>query len=133
MAEAILRWLLLLMGGMAMLAVVAMVMPTDWMEAGNDAMGLGLFQRSVLMEYLTRSLSALYAIVGTLIVYVALNLRRYLELAIVIGWLTVLLGLALTVIDIAVGMPTIWTWAEGPPTVLLGVAFIWLARRARVT
>ena len=27
-------------------------------------------------------------------------------------------------------MPAVWTWAEGPPTVLVGFAFVALARRA---
>lgn len=130
-AETILKWLLLVMGGMAMLAVVPMVMPTDWMEATNDWLGLGAFERSPLMEYLTRSLSALYALLGALLVYIALNLRRYRDLSVVIGWLTILLGLALTVIDVDAGMPASWTWGEGPPTIVVGAAFVWLARRAR--
>jgi hypothetical protein len=28
-------------------------------------------------------------------------------------------------------MPTMWSWSEGPPTVLAGLAYVWLARRAR--
>ena len=46
------------MKGMAMLAVVPMVMPTDWMAAINDRLGLVPLPRSPLTEYLTRSLSA---------------------------------------------------------------------------
>ena len=129
-AAKALSWLLILLGGVAMLAVVPMVMPTAWMEAVNDSIGLGPFHRSPLMEYLTRSLSALYALIGTLILYVGLNVRRYLPLIVIVGWLTVALGVALTGIDFAVGMPASWSWSEGPPTVVLGWAFVWLARRA---
>ncbi len=129
-AAKALSWLLIVMGGLAMLAVVPMVMPTDWMEAVNDSMGLGPFHRSPLMEYLTRSLSAIYALLGTLTLYLGLNVRRYLSLIVVVGWLTVILGAALTVIDFAVGMPASWSWGEGPPTILIGWAFVWLARRA---
>jgi hypothetical protein len=43
--------------------------------------------------------------------------------------LTIVLGVALTAIDFLVGMPTSWTLGEGPPTVLVGAAFIYLARR----
>lgn len=131
LAEAILKWLLLAMGAMALTAVVPMVMPTEWMEATNDWLGLGPFHRSPLVEYLTRSLSAVYAVLGALMVYIALNLRRYLDLTVVMGGLTILLGASLTVIDVAVGMPASWTWGEGPPTVVVGAAFVWLARRAR--
>ena len=129
-AAKTLSWLLIIMGGLALLAVVPMVMPTAWMEAVNDSMGLGPFHRSPLVEYLTRSLSAVYALFGTLILYVGLNVRRYLPLIVVIGWLTVALGAALTGIDFAVGMPASWSWSEGPPTIVIGWVFVWLARRA---
>ena len=131
-ATQALSWLLILMGGLAMLAVVPMVMPTAWIEAVNDSMGLGPFHRSPLMEYLTRSLSAVYALVGTLTLYLGLNVRRYLPLIVVVGWLTVALGVTLTGIDFAAGMPASWSWGEGPPTIVIGWVFVWLARRAAI-
>ena len=48
----------------------------------------------------------------------------------VVGWLTIALGAVLTVLDFAIGMPASWSWGEGPPTIVVGVAFIWLAKRA---
>ena len=130
-AEKVLSWLLLAMGGLALLAVVPMVMPTAWMVAVNDRLGLGPFPHSTLTEYLTRSLSAVYASLGALIVYLGLNVRRYLGLIVFVGWLTIALGVALTVIDFAIGMSAAWTWGEGPPTVVIGWAFIWLAGRVK--
>ena len=129
-AERILKWLLFLLGGMAMLAVVPMVMPTDWMEAVNDWAGLGPFPRSPLTEYLTRSLSALYAMVGTLIIYLALDVRRYHAPITLVCWLTIALGVVLTVLDLGVGMPASWSWGEGPPTIALGAVMVWLAKRS---
>ena len=35
------------------------------------------------------------------------------------------------VIDFAAGMPLLWSWTEGPPTVLVGLLYLWLAKRAR--
>ena len=128
-AVTVLKWFLIVFGAMAVAAVVPMVMPTDWMETINDALGLGPFQRSPLMEYLTRSLSALYAMVGALVVYLGINAGRYLELIVVVGWLTIALGIALTVLDFAIGMPATWTWGEGPPTVVVGAFIIWLAKK----
>ena len=128
-AERILKWLLLLMGGLAMLAVVPLVMPTDWMVAVNDRLGLGPFPRSTLTEYLTRSLSAVYAMFGALVVYLGLNVRRYHDLIVVVAWLTIALGTTLTVLDLSIGMPASWTWGEGPPTILVGFLFRWLAKR----
>ncbi len=119
------------MGGLAALAVVPMVMPTRWMVAVNDALGLGAFPHAPLTEYLTRSVSAVYALLGAFTIYVALDIRRYLELIVFIGWLTALLGVALTAIDFWIGMPPAWSWGEGPPTVLVGGAIVWLARRVK--
>lgn len=130
-SRRILAVLLYVMGGLAALAVVPMVMPTRWMVATNDWLGLGPFPHAPLTQYLTRSLSALYALVGGLVLYVAYHLDRYLDLVGVMGWLTVLLGLFLTGLDFAIGMPAAWSWGEGPPTVLVGLAFVWLAGRAR--
>jgi hypothetical protein len=129
-AERLLKWLLFLLGGAALLAVVPMVMPTDWMEAVNDWLGLGPFPRTPLTEYLTRSLSALYALVGVLIVFLALDVRRYRAPIVLVCWLTVALGAFLTVLDFSIGMPASWSWGEGPPTIALGAVMVWLAKRS---
>lgn len=129
-AESTLTWLLRVFGGVALLAVVSMVMPTDWMVTINDRIGLEPLQRSPLTEYLTRSLSAVYALFGALAFYATFDLRRYLPLVAFMGKLTVVLGVYLTIVSFRAGMPAIWSWGEGPPTVLLGVAMAWLAGRA---
>ena len=84
-AAHVLSWVLIVVGGMGALAIVPMVMPTDWMVAANDHMGLGPFPRSTLMEYLTRSASALYAMVGVLLVYIGFHVRIYLKLISFVG------------------------------------------------
>ena len=130
-AERALRWLFVALGVMAACAVVPMVMPFAWMQRVNDALGLAPLVDTPLAQYLTRSLSAVYTLFGVLTIYVGWNVRRYRELAALIGWLTILLGLALTVIDFAAGLPPSWTWGEGPPTVVCGAAMVTLARRMR--
>lgn len=126
-AERTLKWLLISMGALTCLAFVAVFMPTDWMEVANDSIGLGPFQRGPLTEYLTRSLATVYGCLGLLTLYFGFNVRRYLDIMPLIGWLTILLGTLLTGIDFMAGMPASWTWGEGPPTVLIGAAFIWLS------
>ena len=128
-SEKILKWLLIILGGLAVTAVVPMVMPFAWMQGANDALGLAPLADTPLTQYLTRSLSAVYAMFGVLTIYIGLDVRRYRRLIVVIGWLTGLLGLALTGIDFAVGMPPSWSWGEGPPTILVAWAMIWLAGR----
>ncbi len=128
-AERVLKWLLRVVGGLATLAIIAVAMPTTWMDAGAAWTGLGSFPDTTLAQYLARSLSALYALLGAFLLYIARDVRRYLDLIVFFGWLTIALGAVLTALDFAIGMPLDWSWAEGPPTVLIGAAFIWLARR----
>ena len=130
-AEKTLAWLLRALGVLTLTALVPMVMPTDWMVAANDWLGLEPLHRSPLTEYLTRSLSAVYALFGALAVYVSFDLRRYLGLVAFMGKLTILLGIFFTVLDFWAGMPASWSWGEGPPTVILGFVMVWLAGRAR--
>ena len=125
-------WLLYLTGGMMSVAFLAVVMPTSAMTAIADWLGVGPLPRSALTEYLTRSLSAMYGVFGLLHLYLARDVVRYLDLIVVLGWLTVLTGAILIVVDFAAGMPPYWSWSEGPPTVLTGLVYVWLARRARV-
>ncbi len=128
-AEKSLKWLLLLMGATACLAFIAVFIPTDWMETANDAIGLGAFPRTPLTEYLTRSLSTVYGFLGVLTFFLGLNVRRYLDLIVLVGWMTMVLGALLTGIDLWAGLPSSWIWGEGPPTVLIGAALLFLARR----
>lgn len=130
-AEKVLRWVLVVLGAMAALAIVPAVMPTAWMEATSVWIGVEPLPRTPLTQYLTRSLSLVYAMFGVFILYLARDVRRYKSLLIFVARLTALLGVALTVLDFAVGMPPAWSWAEGPPTVLCAWAMLWLARRVR--
>ena len=129
-ARRTLVWLLRIFGVMMLTAVFAIFMPTDWMARVNDWLGLGPFPRAPLTEYLTRSLSAVFALLGALMLYVAADVERYLDFVGVVGLLTVLLGIFYLVLDLWAGMPASWTWLEGPPTAVLGVVLHRLARRA---
>jgi hypothetical protein len=130
-ARRLLTWLLYVLGGMMSVAFLFVAIPTSAMAAIADWLGVGPLHRSPLTEYLTRSLSTMYGVLGVLHLYLARDVVRYLDLIIVIGWLTVLAGVIVTVVDFAAGMPPYWSWSEGPPTALAGLAYVWLARRAR--
>jgi len=130
-ARRLLTWLLYLLGGMMSVAFLAVVMPTSVMAAIADWLGVGPLPRSPLTEYLTRSLSAMYGVLGVLHLYLARDVVRYLDLIVVLGWLSVLAGVIQTAVDFTAGMPLLWSWSEGPSTVLIGLAYIWLARRAQ--
>jgi hypothetical protein len=129
-ALRLLTWLLYIMGGMMSLAFAAVVLPTAWMAEIATWLGVGPLPRTPLTEYLTRSLSAIYGSFGLLHFYLARHAGRYLDLIVVVGWLTIALGVMLTALDFGIGMPPLWSWGEGPPTIVTGWAFVWLARRA---
>ena len=129
-AQRILGWLLRGLGILTLSAVVPMLMPTDWMASINDSVGLGPLDRSPLTEYLTRSLSAIYAVIGALTLYVARDVERYLGFVGFAGKLTVLLGFVFIVLDFWAGLPASWSWSEGPATVVLGFGMIWITKQA---
>jgi len=129
-ALRLLTGLMYTMGGLALCATAAIAMPTAWMVSTAEWLEVGPLPRMPLVEYLTRSLAAVYALIGALAVYLARDVRRNLDLVVFGGWLTIALGIVLTIVDFGVGMPASWSWGEGPPTVLLGWGFVWLARRA---
>ncbi len=130
-ARRLLAWLLYVLGGMMSIAFLFVVIPTSAMASIADWLGVGPLHRSPLTEYLTRSLSMMYGVLGVLHLYIARDVVRYLDLIILIGWLTVLAGVIMTIVDFAAGMPLLWSWTEGPPTVLVGLLYLWLAKRAR--
>ena len=82
-----------------------MVMPTDSMADVNDWLGLEPLHRSPLTEYLTRSLSAIYALFGALTIYVSRDVRHHAGFVAFAGILVVLLGIFFTALDFWAGMP----------------------------
>lgn len=76
--ERILVWLLRLGGAVMLTALGAVVMPFDWMNSIHRQVGLGELPHVPIVGYLTRSISALYALHGALLVFMAVDVRRYL-------------------------------------------------------
>jgi hypothetical protein len=129
--ERILVWLLRISGVLMLTALGAVVMPYDWMNAIHRQQGLGELPHVPIVSYLTRSISALYALQGALLVFAAGDLRRYLPVVRFLALAGVVFGAMMVGIDWAVGMPLLWTIGEGPWVILLAVVIFWLAGRQR--
>jgi len=74
------RWLVLLLrliGGVCLLALFSLWMPRSWIDAGHRWLGLGGFPAEPIAEYLARSVSALSAFYGGLLVALSFDVRRY--------------------------------------------------------
>ena len=66
--------LLRFVGVGALFALVAVFMPFSWMAATHRWLGLGEMPTGPVVEYLARSLSAFYAVMGALCLVVAADL-----------------------------------------------------------
>jgi len=129
--ERLLVWLLRLFGASTLTALGAVFMPHDWMNLIHQRLGMGELPHLPIVGYLTRSISALYALHGALLIFLSVDVRRYLPLVRFLGAASVVMGVLLLGLDLAVGMPVFWTVAEGPPVVALGLVILVLARRVK--
>ena len=121
--------LVLRLGGAVMLcATLAILLPTGWMVAVHRWLGMGELPRVPIIEYLTRSASALYAIHGGLLLVLAQDVRRYARVIVFLGAANVALGGVLLALDLFAGMPWYWTLGEGPFVAATGVLLVVLAR-----
>jgi hypothetical protein len=120
--------LLRLSGGLLLLALLAIFLPTEWMAATHRWLGLGEFPGSPLVEYLTRSASALYAVHGGLLLVLACDVRRFAPVIVYVAGAGVVFGVLMVGIDLTAPMPLYWTVGEGPVALGLGLVILWLAR-----
>ena len=110
-------------------AVIPAVMPVAWMRDIHRLLGMGELPQGPIVGYLTRSLSAMYAMHGALVCFASLDVRRFLPVIKCLAVPAIVFGGGMLWLDIAVGMPLPWTIGEGPFIVALGGAMLWLAGR----
>lgn len=114
------------MGIGGLLAIPAIFFPYSWMNACHEFMGLGTMPDAPIVGYLARSLSAFYAVVGAITLYVTCDIRRNRSLVKLWAIIVAILGVTLLFIDLAAGMPMSWTCGEGPPAFVIGLVLFWL-------
>jgi len=130
-AKRILVLYLRLVSAILLVAVAAAVMPLEWMARIHRAAGLGTMPQGLLVEYLARSASLVYATWGAMYLFVSFDIERYLPLLSFACLLIGLFGLGMLVLDLYVGMPLAWTVGEGPMLVLHTVVLRFLLRRVQ--
>ena len=126
-AEKILAVVLCITAGVLLLALAPVFFPHAWMAAINRAVGLGALPDTAIVGYLTRSLSAMYAFHGALVLFVSLDVRRYRPFISCLAGLGVIFGAFMLALDVRLGMPLAWTLCEGPVIVILCAAILALA------
>jgi hypothetical protein len=130
-AEQNLCLLLRVSGGLMLLALVAVFLPQEMMQAANRALLKEDLPDGRLVQYLSRSVSLLYAAQGVITLYLSCHVQRYLPLLAVQAWVAVVLGIGMLLLDSRIGMPAFWMCIEGPWIVLLGVVSLRLIGRIR--
>src|SRR5436190_11786308 len=113
-ADKALVILLRFVGVNGLFALIAVFLPTAWMAATHRWLGLGEMPTGPVVEYLARSLSAFYAVMGALCLVVAADLERYRPLVRFLGVAFALMSVVLLGVDLAAGMPWWWSASEGP-------------------
>jgi hypothetical protein len=126
-------WLICALRGIGCLdlcALVAVVMPTGWMEVAHEALGMGTFPAAPVAAYLARTTSALYALHGATLVFVSFDVDRYAKLIRFLALATCVLGGVVLAIDLPLALPDWWRYGEGPCIAAGGVIVLALVRRA---
>jgi hypothetical protein len=128
------RWLGLFLrvgGVICMTAIVAVFMPRGWIDRCHQALGLGPFPVAPIAEYLARSASLLYAVLGVVLWVLGGGVERSgaairgVALGMLLG------GPVLLTIDLRSGLPGWWIAMEGPMVVLLGAVILLLQAKSR--
>jgi hypothetical protein len=76
-AQRALQVWLILGGATLALALIGVGMPFSWMDAAHRWMGLGALPQAGIVEYLARVTSAMYAVLGGLLLLCATDPARY--------------------------------------------------------
>ena len=113
--------LLRLAGCITASAFLAMLLPVEWMAATHRWLGLGEFPRTPVVDYLARSVAALYGFHGVLLLLIYTNPIKYRGIVWYVAFMNVTLGLILVAIELYAGLPLLWTISEGPPIVAFGI------------
>jgi len=91
------------------------------MASTHRWLGLGEFPRAPVVDYLARSIAALYGFHGVLLLVVSTDPVRYRAIVWFVAAMNVAFGLIVIAIDVHAGMPAFWTLGEGPPIIALGI------------
>jgi hypothetical protein len=127
-ADGLLKWLLRIIGGVELCAIPFIFFPVSWMADVHDrVLGLGPLPGAPITEYLTRSLSALYALHGAVVFRLSFDVPRFRPLVPFLGGLHVLLGLVILGIDLSAGLPWWWVLGEGPGIIVGGLLVLVLS------
>jgi hypothetical protein len=115
MAQRYERWLrvLLQINGLIMaLAAVALFMPVSWMAWTHERVGLGAFPDAPIAEYLARLASALYTVLGLLLLLLARDVRRHLSVITYLAVAIPAVSVSVALMCLHLRMPMSWVISD---------------------
>ncbi len=112
-ADKRLRMLLRVIGVLTLLALFAVFTPKSWMASTHEWLGLGELSDAPIVQNLSRSVSAFYALFGAVCLVLAADPERYRLLVRYLGVVVTLCGVALIGIELMAKMPRWWTASKG--------------------
>jgi hypothetical protein len=98
------------------------------MASTHRWLGLGEFPRTAVVDYLARSVAALYGFHGALLLLIARDPERHASIVRFVGWMNLCFGAMMVAIDVHAGLPLWWTLGEGPPVAAFGIVVLYLSR-----
>lgn len=129
--ERTLALVLRCMGALDCLALLAVCLPREWIDALCEMLTGVAFPAVPVAWYLARSTSLLYALHGAMVVYISFDVPRYWRLIRFLAWAAIVHGGLILAIDVSSGMPGWWSAVEGPCFAVTGLVVLALLRGAR--
>ncbi|MDC0322287.1 hypothetical protein OAL55_02865 [Verrucomicrobiales bacterium] len=111
-AQRILVFMLRMMGVLSVAAVAAIFMPHAWMNWFHETMGMGELPDLPVVSYLSRSLSGFYLFFGAVVLYLARDVIRYLELIRFWARFGLVFATVSLYIDVTAKLPIWWIISE---------------------
>ncbi|MCX6898217.1 MAG: hypothetical protein NT105_05910 [Verrucomicrobia bacterium] len=118
-------------GTVAGLAIFAVFMPRAWMAATHEMIGLGKFPDGAIVDYLARSVSALYAFHGGLLWLLARDVRRHAAIIAYVAVAGIAFSVFILALDVSLGLPVWWILGEGPSVFVISLVVLALLAKER--
>lgn len=111
-----------------LLSILAMIMPTPWMDKIHQFLGLGPFPQTPLVEYLARSASGMYAMQGGLYLVLARDVNKYRQVIFWVAIMNAIFAISVMIIDHRSQLPLYWILIEGPSILVIALVMIFLSK-----
>ena len=112
MTESWLKLLLRSLGAICVVAVVPLFMPRHWIDSGHQFLGLGLFPKAPIAEYLARSVSGLCTFYGGLLLILSRDVQRFVSIIKYQAIAIMLLSAAGVFLGVGAGLPAVYMIAD---------------------